>query len=265
MSVLLDCLIVLSEEFVAVDDDNLCTASFMADKDTMEFVQSSKNIVGADSDDENELNYVVALPTSSEMKNIMKNMRSYLDAHFIGRSGVISDGLSHLAIPDGWKWGGTVSKHFPVWAELFIEEESTNSNVPPLLNVYLSILCLERDFFMVIACKASYADYFIGTSSHAPQGPRSRILSWAQKVLVLKGCCATELSYVNRDVSMLTAGRVDTKFYPRVLCATQSRNLSSCSVTNAVNSGPFQITPFHLLQPSDMFWMQIHPYRTFLN
>ncbi|GFQ94066.1 hypothetical protein TNCT_113161 [Trichonephila clavata] len=53
---------------------------------------------------------------------------------FSGRSGVISDGLSHLAIPDGWKWGGAVSKHFPVWAELFIEEESTNSNVPPLLN-----------------------------------------------------------------------------------------------------------------------------------
>ncbi|GFT50300.1 hypothetical protein NPIL_444892 [Nephila pilipes] len=53
---------------------------------------------------------------------------------FSGRSGVIGDGLSHLAIPDGWKWGGTVSKHFPVWAELFTEEESTNSNVPPLLN-----------------------------------------------------------------------------------------------------------------------------------
>ncbi|GIX91711.1 hypothetical protein CDAR_4801 [Caerostris darwini] len=53
---------------------------------------------------------------------------------FSGRSGVISDGLSHLAIPDGWKWGGTVSKHFPVWAEFFSDEEPTNSNVPPLLN-----------------------------------------------------------------------------------------------------------------------------------
>ncbi|GIY32136.1 hypothetical protein CEXT_538371 [Caerostris extrusa] len=53
---------------------------------------------------------------------------------FSGRSGVISNGLSHLAIPDGWKWGGTVSKHFPVWAEFFSDEEPTNSNVPPLLN-----------------------------------------------------------------------------------------------------------------------------------
>ncbi|KAF8787137.1 Endonuclease/exonuclease/phosphatase family like protein [Argiope bruennichi] len=50
------------------------------------------------------------------------------------RSGVVTDGLSHLAIPDGWKWGGAVSKHFPVWAEIFTEEESSNSNVPPLLN-----------------------------------------------------------------------------------------------------------------------------------
>ncbi|CAL1281180.1 unnamed protein product [Larinioides sclopetarius] len=53
---------------------------------------------------------------------------------FSGRSGVITNGLSHLAIPDGWKWGGSVSKHFPVWAEIFTEEEPTNSNVPPLLN-----------------------------------------------------------------------------------------------------------------------------------
>ncbi|GFT27813.1 hypothetical protein TNCV_10331 [Trichonephila clavipes] len=35
-----------SKEFVAVDDDNVCTAPIMANKDISEFVQSSKNITG---------------------------------------------------------------------------------------------------------------------------------------------------------------------------------------------------------------------------
>uniref|UniRef100_A0A8C4RRF5 Tigger transposable element-derived protein 4 n=1 Tax=Erpetoichthys calabaricus TaxID=27687 RepID=A0A8C4RRF5_ERPCA len=81
VSVLLDCPTVSSEEFVAVDDDNVCTAPIMADKDILEFVQSSKNIIDADSDDENEMNNAAPVPTSSEMRNIMKSMLSYLDAH----------------------------------------------------------------------------------------------------------------------------------------------------------------------------------------
>lgn len=44
---------------------------------------------------------------------------------FSGRSGVICEGLSHLAIPNGWKWGGRVSDHCPVWAEVFINEDSS--------------------------------------------------------------------------------------------------------------------------------------------
>ncbi|GFT28768.1 hypothetical protein TNCV_3584951 [Trichonephila clavipes] len=56
----LDCPIVLSEEFVAVDDDNVY------------------------SDDENETNNEAPIPESSEMRNIMKGMRSYLDAHSNG-------------------------------------------------------------------------------------------------------------------------------------------------------------------------------------
>ncbi|GFU46650.1 hypothetical protein TNCV_1546621 [Trichonephila clavipes] len=51
--VLLDCSIVSSEKFVAVDDDNVRTAPIMADNVIMEFVQSSKNIMDADSDEEN--------------------------------------------------------------------------------------------------------------------------------------------------------------------------------------------------------------------
>ncbi|GFV78312.1 hypothetical protein TNCV_94721 [Trichonephila clavipes] len=38
----------------------------------------------ADSGDENEMNNATPIPTSSEMKIIMKCMRSYLNAHFNG-------------------------------------------------------------------------------------------------------------------------------------------------------------------------------------
>ncbi|GFX58034.1 hypothetical protein TNCV_4047921 [Trichonephila clavipes] len=41
-------------------------------------VHSSKNYAAADSDDEKEMNIVAPVPTSSEMRNVMKSMRSYL-------------------------------------------------------------------------------------------------------------------------------------------------------------------------------------------
>ncbi|GFT62849.1 uncharacterized protein TNCV_1606751 [Trichonephila clavipes] len=44
----------------------------------------SKNFIDADSDDENDMNNAAPVPTSSEMKHIMKTMRSYLDAHSNG-------------------------------------------------------------------------------------------------------------------------------------------------------------------------------------
>ncbi|GFT29595.1 uncharacterized protein TNCV_4890481 [Trichonephila clavipes] len=56
----------------------------MADKDIMEFVQSSKNIIDTDTDDENEMNKAAPAPTSSEMRKNMKSKRSYLDAHSNG-------------------------------------------------------------------------------------------------------------------------------------------------------------------------------------
>ncbi|GFW92942.1 SCAN domain-containing protein 3 [Trichonephila clavipes] len=61
VSVLFDYTTVSPEEFVAVDDDNVCTAPIMADKDILEFVQSSKSIIDTDSDDENEINNVQLL------------------------------------------------------------------------------------------------------------------------------------------------------------------------------------------------------------
>ncbi|GFU76445.1 hypothetical protein TNCV_4067431, partial [Trichonephila clavipes] len=36
------------------------------------------------SDDENEMNNAAPVPPSSEMRNVMKSMLCYLDAHYIG-------------------------------------------------------------------------------------------------------------------------------------------------------------------------------------
>ncbi|GFW90381.1 hypothetical protein TNCV_3509291 [Trichonephila clavipes] len=67
-----DCPTASSEEFLAVHEDIMYyTAPMMADKDICEFVQSSKNIIDADSDDENEINNADPLFTSSViMKSI---------------------------------------------------------------------------------------------------------------------------------------------------------------------------------------------------
>ncbi|GFT99366.1 hypothetical protein TNCV_76821 [Trichonephila clavipes] len=40
-----------------------------------------KNIIEANCGDENEVNTVAPVPTSSEVSNIMTSMSSYLDAH----------------------------------------------------------------------------------------------------------------------------------------------------------------------------------------
>ncbi|GFY23941.1 uncharacterized protein TNCV_4896221 [Trichonephila clavipes] len=66
----LDCPIVLSEEFITAND-----ATIMTDKDILEFVQSSKNIIEADFDDENGLSNAAPVPTSSEMRNFMKKLQ----------------------------------------------------------------------------------------------------------------------------------------------------------------------------------------------
>ncbi|GFW28923.1 hypothetical protein TNCV_202461 [Trichonephila clavipes] len=81
----LDCPAVSSEEFAAVDDDNAPTASIIADNDIWECVQNSKNITAEDSEDENEMNNAAPVPISPELRNVMKCMRSYLDAHSNGK------------------------------------------------------------------------------------------------------------------------------------------------------------------------------------
>ncbi|KAG6464500.1 hypothetical protein O3G_MSEX014559 [Manduca sexta] len=39
-----------------------------------------------------------------------------------GRAGAIKTGLSHLAIPRGWSWGGPASPFCPIWAEIKIPD-----------------------------------------------------------------------------------------------------------------------------------------------
>ncbi|GFX19344.1 hypothetical protein TNCV_3014831 [Trichonephila clavipes] len=80
----LDCPIISSEGFVVVNDDNVCTAPIIADKDILEFVQSSKNIINADSNGKNEINNAAPVQTIAETRNIVKSIRIYLDAHFNG-------------------------------------------------------------------------------------------------------------------------------------------------------------------------------------
>ncbi|XP_078067248.1 endonuclease/exonuclease/phosphatase family domain-containing protein 1-like [Mustelus asterias] len=45
----------------------------------------------------------------------------HLQAAYTGRWGVVRQGLSSPWIPNGWKWGGIVSQHCPVWMEFFID------------------------------------------------------------------------------------------------------------------------------------------------
>ncbi|GFU99297.1 hypothetical protein TNCV_356181 [Trichonephila clavipes] len=66
--------IAASKEFVAVDD--MYSPKFWQ---RLFGVRSSKDIVDANSDDEIGVNNEAPVPTSSEMRNIMENMRSYLD------------------------------------------------------------------------------------------------------------------------------------------------------------------------------------------
>ncbi|GFU82739.1 hypothetical protein TNCV_265361 [Trichonephila clavipes] len=93
VSVLLDFSTVLSKEFAVVDDDIMYVKpQIWQIKTFVEFVQSSKNIVITDSDDEYEMNNAATVPMSSEMRNIMKIMRSYFD--------VCSDGKMNNKMDD---------------------------------------------------------------------------------------------------------------------------------------------------------------------
>ncbi|GFT50671.1 hypothetical protein TNCV_3771711 [Trichonephila clavipes] len=58
----LDCPLGSSVEYIEVEDDNVSIALIMADKVILEFDLSSKNIIHADSDNENEMDDVDPVP-----------------------------------------------------------------------------------------------------------------------------------------------------------------------------------------------------------
>ncbi|GFT31178.1 hypothetical protein TNCV_3645731 [Trichonephila clavipes] len=67
----------------------------MAAKDILDFVQSPKNIIDADTDDENEMNYAAPVSALSETKN-MKSMHRYLDVHSKGEMYIKMDGMEQF-------------------------------------------------------------------------------------------------------------------------------------------------------------------------
>ncbi|GFW15630.1 alpha-2 adrenergic receptor [Trichonephila clavipes] len=64
---------VKSVAILEIENDNVYTIPINADKDILEFIKSSKNIIDSDSEDENEKNDTAPVQTSSEMRNRMKN------------------------------------------------------------------------------------------------------------------------------------------------------------------------------------------------
>ncbi|GFV46353.1 hypothetical protein TNCV_3232421 [Trichonephila clavipes] len=84
------------EEIVAVDDDNLCTAPIIAEKDILEFVHGSKNIIDTDANDKDKMNNAMLVPTSSEVMNIMKRFRA-IHILILHHSGTAGDACSSEA------------------------------------------------------------------------------------------------------------------------------------------------------------------------
>lgn len=50
--------------------------------------------------------------------NILYNNK--VQSQLTNVNGVVRRGITHLAIPNGWGWGGPVSPFCPMWTELFI-------------------------------------------------------------------------------------------------------------------------------------------------
>lgn len=70
------------------------------------------------------LNCVLPINTNTGIPNIKVR---YADNILLSQSaqkkltgawGMVKHGLTHLAIPNGWSWGGPASPHCPLWVEL---------------------------------------------------------------------------------------------------------------------------------------------------
>ncbi|KAJ8979537.1 hypothetical protein NQ317_017685 [Molorchus minor] len=50
--------------------------------------------------------------------NVLHNKKT--QQQLTGAKDVVRQGLTHLAIPNGWNWGGPVSPYCPIWIEIFL-------------------------------------------------------------------------------------------------------------------------------------------------
>ncbi|GFW83025.1 hypothetical protein TNCV_4604521 [Trichonephila clavipes] len=106
ISALLDCRAVSSEELIAVDDDNVWKSRIMAERDIFwSLFYVFLKFIHADSD-ENEMNNAAPVPTSSKIRNIMKSMRSYLEAHSNGEMNNKRDDIEQFV--DNWMLKRTI-------------------------------------------------------------------------------------------------------------------------------------------------------------
>ncbi|XP_072936370.1 endonuclease/exonuclease/phosphatase family domain-containing protein 1-like [Epargyreus clarus] len=67
-----------------------------------------------------EISTTVDVSTSGQSSILCPGSKD--TSSFNGYSGVVKSGLSHLAIPRGWSWGGPASPYCPIWAELKIPD-----------------------------------------------------------------------------------------------------------------------------------------------
>ncbi|CAA9995663.1 unnamed protein product [Nesidiocoris tenuis] len=65
------------------------------------------------------------------------------ECRYSGISGIVRKGLTHLAIPDGWNWGGPVSLHCPVWAQVNPLPTSASIRSPPNMERSVCIVTME--------------------------------------------------------------------------------------------------------------------------
>ncbi|CAG9854229.1 unnamed protein product [Phyllotreta striolata] len=67
------------------------------------------------------------LGSNCHTTNILHNSKA--QKQLTGFNGIVKQGLIHLAIPNGWSWGGPASPYCPIYTELFT---NTSDDVPAL-------------------------------------------------------------------------------------------------------------------------------------
>ncbi|GFX45580.1 hypothetical protein TNCV_175731 [Trichonephila clavipes] len=101
-------------------------------------VQSSKNIIDADSDGENAMNNAASVPMLSEMRNIMKSVCSYSVAHSNVEMNNKMNDIEHSVdnsmlkkkIPESSELANMVAKDAKMAANL-VDKNDANLVLPP--------------------------------------------------------------------------------------------------------------------------------------